>query len=106
MGAAQFVPAEHAEFLGIPYAPKVLFDGEDLRCLVLSVEAGARMSPHAADELAVYVLQGEGSFTAGEEVFPLSPGRLVHCPAGVLHGLTASSRLVLLLLLGRRREGK
>lgn len=64
--------------------------GASMHGAVLSGAKGERfpMHRHAAAYEAIYVLEGNVSFTLGEQSFLLTPGDYVNIPPGTAHGFT------------------
>lgn len=63
--------------------------GEKLGCSLYEVEPGRRAWPfhyHAANEEAIYVLEGSGTLRLGEEEVEISKGDYVTFPAGKEEG--------------------
>ena len=70
----------------------------DLYCL----EPGQEQHPHTHEGAAkfYYVLDGEGTFTIGEEERACGPGHAVRALSGVVHGVRNAGDARLTLLVG------
>lgn len=78
----------------------MLLREDGLRCLLLHLKAGEEIPKHQArGAISVHCLQGETSFSAGEETTELQPGRLITLPPGIPHALTARTESLLLVTL-------
>jgi quercetin dioxygenase-like cupin family protein len=76
--------------------PQFLVDTPTFKTLVVGLEAGAQIPPHA-DRMAMYhFLGGEGLMTVGDETFAIKPGVTVIVPDGEKRGINARTRIVFL----------
>lgn len=74
-----------------------------------TVDAESHIHPHYHNSHEFYyVLSGRGTMRVGDDVFPVSPGDLVHTPPNVPHSLTAgySSVRCLAFSLGFMERGE
>jgi len=79
---------------------RTLFDDERLKVVLFGFAAGEELSEHTASMPAVlHFLRGEASLTLGDDAVEARPGGWVHMPAGLRHGIRASTPVVMLLLL-------
>lgn len=73
--------------------PTILLDDPGARVIVVGLEPGGRIPPHA-ERLAIYhVLEGSGFMTVDDERYPLTTGATVIAPAGSSRGIEAEARL-------------
>lgn len=96
---------ELVEFRAEKYNARLLYDSENARLVLFSLEAGQGIDPHSAPSTVVMcALQGAGSFIKGEEVIPVKAGSLVPCGPNELHGMKADKgeRLVALAFIAPR----
>ena len=72
-------------------------DGANL--IVFHFAPGQDLPDHmAAHPITVQVLRGAVEFSCGERVEWLEPGRIVHLPARVPHGVTSTDQPAIMLL--------
>jgi quercetin dioxygenase-like cupin family protein len=80
-----------------------LFEVHQLFLDVYGLEPGQEQKPHTHGDAAkvYYVLEGEATFTVGEEVRALGPGYAVLAAAGELHGVRneSAARVTLLMMM-------
>lgn len=89
--------SELAEF-GESVTPKVLFESERMKVLLVALEPDQEIALHAPDvDLTVAVLEGTGDLWAGDRPHAIAPGDLAVIPAGATRGVRSrGGRLVLL----------
>lgn len=76
------------------FTPVPLGEGVHLKALLVCFEPGQRIPVHApAIDLAILVLEGEGTLTADGEEIPLKPGAMAFVPAGQSRGITATTHM-------------
>ena len=53
------------------------------------LDPGAEIAyhPHKGESEVYYILEGEGSYRDGDDVYPVSSGDITVCPSGSGHGL-------------------
>lgn len=83
------------------YYKDTLFEGDQLMIGINCLEPGQTQTVHDhkhADK-AYIVIEGEGTFTVGEEQYTAGPGEVIFAPAGVPHGVenTGAERLVIVV---------
>jgi len=81
---------------------ELLFDSPNLRMLNFNFEPGQELPVHshpADSEVALYILEGEGVFTGGEEEIPAPAGTMQIMPVSQPHGIRAVTRLRLLVII-------
>ena len=81
-------------------APRKLVDTPDFKSVIVGLEKGQAIPPHAAHVATFHILQGTGRLTAGGEEFDVGPGATAVIPNGVLRGIEADTRLVFLVSHG------
>ncbi len=79
-----------------------LFQGQRLLLGINCLEPGQSQAVHAHDDQDkfYYVIEGEGSFTLGEESHAAGPGKVILAPAGLPHGVHNSGAKRLTVLVG------
>lgn len=80
-----------------------LFETENFFCDVYGLEPGQeqKVHSHAENDKVYLVLEGNGSFTIGEDVYLLGRDQIVCAPAGAPHGVvnTGAERLSVLVFM-------
>ena len=80
-----------------------LFTSDHLFCDVYCLEPGQEqhVHTHSESDKIYYVLEGNGSFTLGDNISEQKPGDIVYAPANVAHGVANKSggRLRCLVLM-------
>lgn len=78
----------------------------DLDASILAVEPGVALEPHTGpgSDVLVQVLSGDGMLVTEVGEIALTPGALVHVPAGARRGFTAGGDGLRVLLIQRRRQ--
>lgn len=76
------------------FTPVPLADGAHLRALLVCFQPGQTIPVHAPGiDLAVLVLEGEGTLVSEGDDIPLTPGTMAFVPAGQSRGITATTRM-------------
>jgi len=91
---------ELVEFSAAKRFRRKLVGSEKIVVELLCYEPGQSTPAHqhpAQDEIFV-ILEGRGRLRSGEEEVPCEPNSLIRVPAGTPHGLTASERLIALIV--------
>ena len=81
---------------------EMLDDKPEMRIALMCLEQGQKLEPHKAPmRLLVYVVEGKGTFTVGEEVFEADEKTGIPCDPMVLHGFSADKgeRLVVMAIV-------
>jgi len=81
---------------------EMLADKPDVRIALMCLEAGQKLSPHKAPlRLLMYVVQGKGTFTVGDELIEADEKTCILCEPMVLHGFEANKgeRLVVMAVI-------
>ncbi|HAS73970.1 MAG TPA: cupin domain-containing protein [Clostridiales bacterium UBA8960] len=79
---------------------KTLSQRKDLSISLFAFDKGEGLNTHAASgDAFVYVLDGHVKITIGEAVFELSEGQTIVMPANIPHGLEATQRFKMLLIV-------
>jgi quercetin dioxygenase-like cupin family protein len=80
---------------------ELLYDSPNLRVLAFNLEPGQELPVHshsADSDVALIVLEGEGEFTGAHEM-PAKAGQAQIMPVAKPHGLKASTRVRLLVVI-------
>ncbi len=98
---AQVVQDAGAEGASIRWVITQEHGSENYALRVIELEAGGH-SPHHTHwfEHQNFVLEGEGTVTIGDEVFPIRPGDVVFVPGGTIHQYTNTGDKPLKFLCG------
>ncbi|HKI57816.1 MAG TPA: cupin domain-containing protein [Trueperaceae bacterium] len=76
------------------FTPVPLAEGAHLKALLVCFRPGQRIPVHAPGiDLAILVLEGEGTLASGRDEIPLKPGAMAFVPAGRSRGITAKTRM-------------
>jgi quercetin dioxygenase-like cupin family protein len=79
------------------FNPVPIAQSERTRVLLVCLEPGQFIPVHRpAVDIAIVVLEGEGTLVAGEREEAIGPGAIAFAPAGTARGLKAATRLVVL----------
>ena len=79
---------------------RTLYNDDRLKAVVFGFGQGEELSEHTASTPAVlHFLQGEAKLTPGDDRHEAMAGAWVHVPAGLRHGIQATTPVVMLLLL-------
>ncbi len=94
--------AEHTGLKPEKFYKTTLFREENLLLGLNCLEPG-QVQPvhdHADQDKFYYVIDGQGTFTVGEEIATVGPGHVVWAKAGVPHGVENKGAERLTLLVG------
>ena len=76
------------------FTPVPLAEGTHLKALLVCFLPGQRIPVHAPGiDLAIFVLEGEGTLVSDGDEIPLKPGAMAFVPAGTSRGITATTHL-------------
>ncbi len=81
---------------------EMLDDKPEMRIALMCLEPGQKLTPHKAPmRLLMYVVEGKGSFTVGEETFEADEKTGIPCDPMVEHGFAADKgeRLVVMAIV-------
>jgi len=79
---------------------RTLAQGKNLSLTLFAFDKGEEISSHSSGgDAMVYILDGESEITVGEETFRVKKGETIVMPAGVPHGLLASEKFKMLLVV-------
>ncbi len=79
---------------------RTVFQDDQLKAVMFGFGAGQELSEHTASKPAVmHFLSGEASVTLGQQHVAAAAGTWIHMVAGQVHGITAKTPTVMLLLL-------
>jgi quercetin dioxygenase-like cupin family protein len=70
---------------------EMLFDAPEMRVALMCLEPGQKLTPHKAPmRLLMYVVEGKGTFTIGEEKIEADEKTCLPCDPMVEHGFDAN----------------
>jgi quercetin dioxygenase-like cupin family protein len=79
---------------------RTVYQDDRLKAVMFGFGAGQELSEHTAAKPAVmHFLSGEASVTLGSQIVTATAGTWIHMAAGQIHGITAQTPTVMLLLL-------
>lgn len=81
---------------------EMLDDKPEMRVALMCLEAGQKLTPHKAPmRLLMYVVEGKGTITVGEESFEADAKTAIPCDPMVEHGFSADKgdRLVVMAIV-------
>jgi quercetin dioxygenase-like cupin family protein len=81
---------------------EMLFDKPEMRIALMCLEPGQKLDPHKAPlRLLMYVVEGKGTFTVGDEKIEANEKTCILCDPMVQHGFTADKgeRLVVIAVV-------
>lgn len=81
---------------------EMLSDKPEMRIALMCLEAGQELTPHKAPlRLMMYVVEGKGSFTVGDETIEADEKTCILCDPMTPHGFKADkgSRLVVMAVV-------
>ena len=97
------VLGEQAEFLSERPVHKLLYDSEKMRVVLFCLLPGQVIAPHTStSEVMMYLVEGEGTFTVGEEKQKLTPGSFLVCKSNEPHGFEATQKMMMLAIIAPR----
>ncbi len=69
---------------------EMLSDSPEMRIALMCLEAGQKLEPHKAPlRLLMYVVEGKGTITVGEESLEVDEKTCVPCDPMIMHGFAA-----------------
>jgi quercetin dioxygenase-like cupin family protein len=84
-----------ATFLAGRFSPVPLGQTERFKVVLTCFEPGQFIPVHSPGiDMALVVLEGEGTVVAGDQEAEVYPGAIVIVPAGAARGIRAASRLI------------
>jgi quercetin dioxygenase-like cupin family protein len=79
------------------FNPIGLAQSERMKLVLVCLEPGQSIPPHEpAVDMALVVIEGEGTLISGEQEQPLGPGSIGFVPAGMRRGVKAATRMIAL----------
>lgn len=80
---------------------EMLSDKPEMRVALMCLEPGQELAPHKAPlRLLMYVVEGRGTFTVGDETIEADEKTCILCEPSVPHGFRATdSRLVVMAVV-------
>lgn len=87
---------------------KLVYDSSKARVVLFCLDKGQEIPPHmSTSEVVMQVIEGEGSFLAGDEEHAAKRGTVVACASREPHGMKAAKdkRMVILAAIVPRPGG-
>jgi quercetin dioxygenase-like cupin family protein len=79
---------------------RTVYQDDRLKAVMFGFGAGQELSEHTASKPAVmHFISGEADVTLGQQRVAAAAGTWIHMAAGQVHGITAKTPTVMLLLL-------
>jgi len=76
---------------------KNVMKAKNFNVVLICLESGREIPSHPEPyEVCVYIIDGSGIFSAGEEKYDLSKGNMIYVPANVARGIKSKQRLTVL----------
>ncbi|TYC03018.1 MAG: cupin domain-containing protein [Kosmotoga sp.] len=67
---------------------KIVYDHQEAQAVIIEIKPGGVLKPHKTPvDIFVYVIDGEGVFSAGNEKEKLGKNELVEIPKEIPHGI-------------------
>jgi len=89
-------------FSAMRLSTSIVHDSFAWRVLTFNFEAGQELPVHSHptdSEVALLVMEGEGMLTGGAEEIPLKAGSLAVSPVSEPHGIRATTRMRVLVII-------
>lgn len=79
---------------------RTLAQGRNVSVTLFAFDKNEEISSHSSGgDALVYILDGQGEITVGEEKFTVKAGESIVMPAGIPHALFAAERFKMLLIV-------
>ena len=79
---------------------RTLYSDEQVKAVIFGFSEGQELSEHTASVPAIiYIIRGEARITLDEDTIQGKPGCWIHMPPKLPHSVTATSDLLMLLLM-------
>lgn len=94
--------ADHTGINEAKFYKSTLFRSDAILLGLNCLEPGQSQKPHdhADQDKFYFVVEGNGTFTLGDDQVQAGPGEVVWAPAGLIHGVTNPGDQRLTLLVG------
>lgn len=90
---------DKARFSSAQHVKTVIKEAEKYKILVIGLEPGQQIPPCVMHSHTIfYVIEGQGSITAGGEKSEICRGSMIVLPPGVERSVTSSGRMTLLAI--------
>jgi quercetin dioxygenase-like cupin family protein len=91
--------SESCTFRSGKFLPELVYGSDRARAFLLCFQPGQGLPPRAdSEEMLCCCIQGRARLTLGEETVPLSAGEIAAAGPGMIRGIEADERCVLLWL--------
>ncbi len=79
---------------------RIVYDHEEAQAVVITIEPGGELKPHKTPvDIFIYVIDGEGIFSAGNEKEKLKKNELMEISKTVPHGIENKSDKILTVMV-------
>lgn len=79
---------------------RTLSQGKNVSVTLFAFDKNEEISSHSSGgDALVYILDGQGEITVGDEKFTVATGESIVMPAGIPHALFAAERFKMLLIV-------
>ena len=76
--------------------PQIIEENPKYKSVILGLEAGAKIPPHAEGPAIFHFLEGTGRVMVAEKTYSIQSGSTVIVPDGAARGIEAETRLAIL----------
>jgi quercetin dioxygenase-like cupin family protein len=88
---------DRCSFRPAKFLPELVYGSDSVRAFLLCLEPGQALPARAdSEEMVCYCVEGEATLTLGAETVRLSAGEIAGAEAGMVRGVQAQERSVLL----------
>jgi quercetin dioxygenase-like cupin family protein len=79
---------------------KIVYDHEEAQAVIITIEPGGVLKPHKTHvDIFIYVIDGEGFFSGGNEKEKLKKNELLEIPKEISHGIQNNSNDTLTVMV-------
>src|SRR4051794_7139774 len=76
--------------------PQFLLDSEHFKVVLVGLAAGQQIPVHPEAMAIYHFLEGKGTMTVNDQLYPVAPGATIIVLAGAERGMRADTRLIFL----------
>lgn len=89
--------SKHETFSKEKPGSKLLYNSDNIRIVLFSLEAGQKIEPHTVKpQVTMFVVSGKGKLIIGNNIIEVKQGYLGVCESMESHGFLADERMVVL----------
>lgn len=74
--------------------PQTMIENERVRMIIAGLQPGQRIPVHPEAAAVYHFLEGQGTMTVDDAVFPVQPGTVIVMDEGARRGMLAETQLV------------